>query len=165
MPAKKPIGLHDSAATKESRKSRQDGESALRPSRDLPLNPPRELESTVARRVWRYLMKRYSEMEAEIVTSLDRDLLVDYCILAGQVFELDQLRAISFIARDVDTVIKIDARSERKRAHMQKLRESLYLTPRSRAGVAPEKKVEEPEDALDELLNEFVDHASKGNEK
>jgi hypothetical protein len=165
MPARKPIGLHDSAATKESRKSRQDGESALRPRRDLPLSPPRELESTVARRVWRYLMKRYEEMEAEIVTSLDRDLLVDYCILAGQVDELDQLRSTAYKEKDIDVIVKLDARSERKRAHMQRLRESLYLTPRSRAGVAPEKKVEEPEDALDDLLNEFVDHASKGNER
>jgi len=53
-----------------------------------------------------------------------------------------------------DKVIKIDGRVDRKRALLLQLRQSLYLTPRSRAGVAPaEKPKEEPEDDMTKLLN------------
>lgn len=52
-----------------------------------------------------------------------------------------------------DKVVKVDGRVDRKRALLLQLRQSLYLTPRSRAGVNPEQKpVEEPEDELTMLL-------------
>ena len=53
-----------------------------------------------------------------------------------------------------DKIVKVDARVDRKRALLLQLRQSLYLTPRSRAGVAPaEKAPEEPEDEMTRLLN------------
>jgi len=52
-----------------------------------------------------------------------------------------------------DKIIKVDGRVDRKRALLLQLRQSLYLTPRSRAGVAPaEKPKEEPEDDMTRLL-------------
>jgi phage terminase small subunit len=52
-----------------------------------------------------------------------------------------------------DKIVKIDGRVDRKRALLFQLRQSLYLTPRSRAGVAPqEKPPEEPEDDMTKLL-------------
>jgi phage terminase small subunit len=53
-----------------------------------------------------------------------------------------------------DKIVKIDGRVDRKRSLLLTLRQSLYLTPRSRAGVAPqEKPPEEPEDDMTKLLN------------
>jgi len=52
-----------------------------------------------------------------------------------------------------DKIIKVDGRVDRKRALLLQLRQSLYLTPRSRAGVAPaDKPKEEPEDEMTMLL-------------
>jgi hypothetical protein len=51
-------------------------------------------------------------------------------------------------------IITTDGRVDRKRALIFQLRQSLYLTPRSRAGVAPtEKPKEEPASDLDRLLD------------
>lgn len=52
-----------------------------------------------------------------------------------------------------DKIIKVDGRVDRKRSLLLQLRQSLYLTPRSRAGVAPaEKAAPEPEDEMTRLL-------------
>jgi hypothetical protein len=51
-------------------------------------------------------------------------------------------------------IITTDGRVDRKRALIFQLRQSLYLTPRSRAGVTPaEKPKEEPASDLDRLLD------------
>lgn len=44
-----------------------------------------------------------------------------------------------------DKIIKVDGRVDRKRALLLQLRQSLYLTPRSRAGVTPAEKTVEPD--------------------
>jgi hypothetical protein len=49
-------------------------------------------------------------------------------------------------------VVKVDGRVDRKRALLLQLRQSLYLTPRSRAGVMPKSKSEEK---ADEFGDEF----------
>jgi phage terminase small subunit len=49
----------------------------------------------------------------------------------------------------------MDARLDGKRKLLHTLSQSLYLTPRSRAGVAPEQKEpEHDDDPMDKLLNE-----------
>lgn len=56
-----------------------------------------------------------------------------------------------------DKIIKIDGRVDRKRALLLQLRQSLYLTPRSRAGVSPsEKAKEEPKDDMEKLLESMT---------
>lgn len=58
-----------------------------------------------------------------------------------------------------DKIIKIDGRVDRKRALLLQLRQSLYLTPRSRAGVAPaEKPKEEPKDEMEALLESMKEN-------
>jgi phage terminase small subunit len=65
------------------------------------------------------------------------------------------IRASEAVNWAYDKIIKVDGRVDRKRALLLQLRQSLYLTPRSRAGVAPaEKAPEEPEDEMTRLLNE-----------
>jgi phage terminase small subunit len=199
MPSRKPAGLntrHDTAADK---KRRTEGEDALKPERGLPYNPPARLseipdrltDHEIAKGTWRRLMRLYGELEAEVVTRLDMDLLVDYCILMEQVSEMDEMRrsaktiwaqldaerkrlmqekrvdeAILMAVKASDTfetIVKLDSRADRKRALLLQWRQSLYLTPRARAGVAPKPKdPEEPPDELEKLLDEKLIDDAKG---
>ena len=65
-----------------------------------------------------------------------------------------------------DTVTKLDSRADLKRDLMFKLRQSLYMTPRARAGVAPtSKEPEEPPSELEQLLDDvtgFVNGDERG---
>jgi hypothetical protein len=116
----------------------------------------------------------YLGLAAEIVSTLDLDQLADYCLLIGQVAELDRLRAATLASWErmaqegkaeqagelLDLILKIDARSDRKRSLLNQLRQSLYLTPRSRAGTAPKPKPAEPE--LDDLEKYLLSIESEG---
>lgn len=215
MPARKPSALinrHETAAEKRERAAK---EAALRPVKCLPVDAPTRLAGhPIAEKVWRRMARLYNEIEGEIVTRLDMDLLIDYCILIEQVGELDQMRkaafqawladgvaldratqkamkaqaeaeraarlakeageeipmglfdqvakleeqAIELAAKAVnafEAVVKLDSRVDRKRALVLQLRQSLYLTPRARAGAAPTpKEPEEQPDELERLLDE-----------
>lgn len=55
------------------------------------------------------------------------------------------------------TVLDIDARLDRKRSSLLGYQQQMYLTPRSRAGVIPERAEEEdPLDAMEKLLGDPV---------
>ena len=182
-PARKPSGLktrHDTAADKKAGESR---EESLRPGRDLPVAAPARLKGhEIASAIWRKTLRKYNELEAEVVTGLDMDLLVDYCILMEQVQELDTMRKACYQAWEQiqkiwektlaegneekianmtirlevaqTEVMKFDGRVDRKRALIFQLRQSMYLTPRARAGAAPSKKEKElPPDELEQLLD------------
>jgi hypothetical protein len=194
MPAKKPASLIQKHETAGEKAARAERELLTSPERALPKNAPAALKGhKVAGEVWRRLMRLYNENEGVIVTRMDIDHLVDYCILAEQTLELDAMRksafdifallekqrdqamknheidvAISLASKAMDTsdvIVKLDARSERKRALLKQYRESLYLTPRARAGAAPKKKdkPEEP-DPLEALLNNVNDYVN-GDDK
>lgn len=168
----------------------------MRPANALPKSPPARLKDhPAAAAAWRQLMRTYGELQAEIVTRLDLDLLVDYCLLMEQIAELDQMRDAAFtvwremtelwkqlpkeipfdekldIAMKIQgaeaELLKVDARADQKRKTLHQWRQSLYLTPRSRAGVAPPKKAEEqPLDPMDALLGEVTDFVNgQGNEE
>lgn len=181
MPARKPKSLivrHETAAEKSERESR---ETAMRPSRELPLNAPARLRGhEVAEATWRRLMREFVSLEGEIVTRLDFDLLLDYCILIEQLSELDAMRKAAYakwleitaqatedrLAEAYDAVVKLDSRADRKRALLLQWRQSLYLTPRARAGVAPVKKeIDEPKDELEMLLDDVSDFVNGGSGK
>lgn len=185
MPAKKPASLIVRAETKAMRKKRADGEAALQPREPLRLKPPARLTGhPVASALWRRMIAMYNGLGAEIVTRLDQDMLVDYCLLDEQSGEMDRLRAVAMknyerAQRTLDRkaekgevdlkllikwqdsvnwslgeVVKLDARVDRKRALLHILRQSLYLTPRSRAGVAPpEKPPEEPKSEMAKIID------------
>lgn len=138
----------------------------------------------IAAREWRRLMRLYNSLDADIVSRLDLGMMVDYCTLVEQLDQLDKMRTamlanwedlqtvinemreegvsdVKVFADAVDKagwafekVVKVDQRVDRKRALVLQLRQSLYLTPRSRAGVAPqEKPKEEQKSDLDALLD------------
>lgn len=194
----KPIGL---VKRENDRADRTEAERALRPERALPLQAPARLKGhDIAAETWRRIMRTYSGIEAEVVTRLDMDLLIDYCILAEQVTELDRMRKTAYrlwlelaeahdridgkvqkalqdeekdlaeqlqdemvqiavrVVGAFDAVVKLDSRVDRKRDLLFKLRQSLYLTPRARAGTAPKRKdAEQPKDELEMLLDDVTD--------
>jgi len=186
MPAKKPAGLIERHETAAEAAERAQKENALRPRRLLPGEPPARLDGyLIARATWRRMMRRWSELEAVIVTSLDWDMLIDYCILMEQVVELDKMRRSAYqvwekldealeklsdetpaedqvkmwmkVGGALSDATKLDGRVDRKRALLHQWRQSLYLTPRSRAGTAPTKKEkEEPPDDMEQLLSEVT---------
>ena len=225
MPARKPSALinrHETAAEKRERAVK---EAARRPGKGLPVDEPARLAGhLVAAKAWRRMARLFNEIEGEIVTRLDMDLLIDYCILIEQVGELDQMRKASFqawlaagVASDramtramkaqveaerearlakeagedipmglfdqvtkleeqavelaakavnaFEAVVKLDSRVDRKRALLLQLRQSLYLTPRARAGAAPTpKEPEEEPDELERLLAEANDVIGNGKQ-
>lgn len=168
MPVRKPAGLNGGAATKEMKAKRKTGEASITPAGEMPKSVTRLDGHKVAQAVWRRLMNEYAGLQATIVTRLDVDMLTDYCLMMEQAIELDRARVkIKEVAdgnatkiedrlRAWDLLIKLDARYDRKLELLLKWRQSLYLTPRARAGfVPPNKKEEEPEDELERLLNEI----------
>ena len=225
MPARKPQGLKTRHDTKAEKAERIAQEESMAPVRELPLQAPARLKDhSFAAEVWRRLMRGWSEIEAQVVTRLDMDLLIDYCLLMEQVGELDLMRsttyqmwldlglahgqakkkakesmaavkesinagvnppetgpgsmneaarweeqAIEMACKSLDAfeaVVKLDGRVDRKRALLLQWRQSLYLTPRARAGAAPDRK-EKPEEVVDPLeallnnVNEFVNGEQK----
>lgn len=192
MPARKPSSLitrHETAAEQAERAER---ESAVRPVRTLPVSPPTQIKDRPGAQVaWRYLMRRFGETEGEIVTGFDLHLLINFCVAIEQLAQLNGMRDKAYeawleiakahkrlvdekqtdeavmmaikVVGAFDAVIKLDGRIDRKVDLLHKLAQSLYLTPRSRAGVAPTRKeAETPPDELEQLMDEFVGVAKKG---
>ncbi|MBI5933277.1 MAG: hypothetical protein HY867_06180 [Chloroflexi bacterium] len=118
-----------------------------------------------------------------IITAFDEDLLVKYCLLEEEVLELAKMRKqmrtdweenqkaakkIKPKAETLKTWVQMwdvvngmfqrfqgmDARLDGKRKLLHSIAQSLYITPRSRAGMAiPEAGPEEPKSEMDDLLN------------
>jgi hypothetical protein len=181
MPARKPQGLKARHDTKDEIEQRTAAESAMTPESSLPMSAPSKLDGhEIAAGTWRRLMRIYSELDAHIVTTLDRDLLLNYCLISEQLVELDELRAAAFklwadLMQELKDLPKgnlevklaligklqiamndikgMDARCDQKRRLLLVYEQSLYLTPRSRAGVAPAEKEKPIVDPMDELLD------------
>ena len=174
------------AETKAKKAERAQKEDTLRPKRGLPKDAPAQLRDyPVAQATWRAAMREYNDLEREIVTRLDMAHLIDYCMLEQHLSEIDHLRDISYklcqeLAKEYDKLLadkkadeaiiiaikvvgafdaiaKLDTRAERKRALIKQWRESLYLTPRARAGtVPPAKEKEVPPDDMEQLLDDVM---------
>lgn len=183
MPAKKPHSLHNWHAGRDAAAARAAGEELMQSKRPLPEEPAALASHPAALAVWRRLIREYGAVEGVIVTRLDMDLLLDYCLLLEQLEEIDQLRKVAFdtwaaaakkyenqkkdqnnsdgqarlaikVVDAVEAMAKLDGRADKKRDLILKIRQSLYLTPRARAGVAPQGRAKEPPpDPFEELLN------------
>jgi phage terminase small subunit len=182
MPAAKPVTLHTRHATKPETELRAAQEEALTGGTKLPAMPARLKDHPIAQATWRRLKREYDRVEAVVVTRLDLDLMIDYCMLEEQKAEIDEMRRAAYNSMQVlakelellrkngtieeaakvasrvidatDEVVQLDTRADRKRDLLMKLRQALYLTPKARAGAAPKTKVEEPpEDPFEQLLN------------
>ena len=182
MPAPKPVGLHTRHATKPEIEKRAAQEKALTGDTKLPAMPARLKDHPVAQATWRRIKREYDKVEAVVVTRLDMDQLIEYCMLEEQKVEIDLMRRAAYdsmrvlanqlellrkkgdlegaakvASRVIDAtneVVQLDSRADRKRDLLMKFRQSLYLTPKARAGAAPKTKVEEPPvDPFEQLLN------------
>ncbi|MGA2504214.1 MAG: hypothetical protein ABSG01_09010 [Anaerolineales bacterium] len=73
------------------------------------------------------------------------------------------LLLINSVNGAMDEIIKLDARVDAKRKMILAMRQSLYLTPRARAGAIPnEKPAEKPKSATDLLIDGHA-RTEKGN--
>lgn len=173
MPKAKPMVLNPAARRKSEIEERQAAELSLTPISELPPAPAELKGHRAALAVYKKLTALYSEVIAEVVTAFDLGTLVDLCITVEQIGELEELRT-SLLRRLTktrddekrtaleDRLLSFDARIERKKVFAHRLRESLYLTPRARAGAAPPRKPAEPEaDEMDALLAEAEDVISR----
>lgn len=155
----------------------------MTPKTELTLNPPAALNGhKTAADVWKRLVGLYLETEGTIITAFDADLLVKYCLAEEELLELftlrasikklweqhvkmlsamkpkgDQLKDYFNALAQANALLQrfqgMDARLDGKRKLVFALAQSLYLTPRSRAGVAPpEKEPEEPKSEMENLL-------------
>jgi phage terminase small subunit len=183
MPARKPSTLSTRHSTKADREEREGSEAAMLPKTLLGKSPPSALTGhTHARATWSRLVGLYFETEGTIITAFDSDLLIKYCLAEEELHELTKLRKEIAKLWEVHTKLLsklkpnnenlkdyfgalgaanallqrfqgMDARLDGKRKMLVTIAQSLYLTPRSRAGVAiPEKEPEEPESDMDRLL-------------
>jgi phage terminase small subunit len=181
MPAAKPSSLSNKHSTKDEQQSRADDESAMTPTSVLTDKPPAELTGHKrATAVWKRLIKIYGEVEASIATAFDQDLLVKYCLLEQECLTMQSIRDATLdestaLAKQIKTWklkfdnVKdyialleqknallsryqgLDARLDGKRKLLHSLAQSLYLTPRSRAGVEPKLKENKKPDQLSEF--------------
>ena len=185
MPAAKNSALNKRHETKGDKAAREAAEDALIPRTLLTKKPPSALKGHEhARAVWTRIVGLYFETKGTIITSFDQDVLVKYCIAEEELLELEKLRAEirKLWTAHLKILVKIkpkpdelsnyfgalsqanallqrfqgmDARLDGKRKMIHAMAQSLYLTPRSRAGVVPEEKEpDEPESEMDKLLNE-----------
>jgi len=184
MPARKLATLNTSNDAKANREQRERAEALMTPKTSLAKKPPSALTGRKqAGAVWRRLVGLYFETEGTIVTAFDEDLLIKYCLAEEELGELYKLRGeiLKLWIKHSKKVLTIepdpkqlnnyynalaqanallqrfqgmDARMDGKRKMVFALAQSLYLTPRSRAGVAPpEKPPEEPESEMEKVLN------------
>lgn len=169
MPATKPIELHSQNDRHTTRKAaRAAAEDAMNPGRTLPVNPPAELkEYPIAMQVWRRTVRLFDGLQANILTALDRDLLIEYSLSMQFIDDLRRLRAGAIKAKNFELLLSLDQRLDRKAARIDNLRQQLYLTPRSRAGVVPaDKPTDEPPEALPEggfWLEDLINNKAKDN--
>lgn len=180
MPARKPQALSSRHSTKAEISARTESESAFTPRTELALKPPPALTAHKrGQKTWQRLIKLYEQTEGTIATAFDEDLLIQYCLLDEECYTLETIRDATFDEYiDLKKQIKkkpkademkehfalleqknallaryqgLDARLDGKRKHLHALQQSLYLTPRSRAGVEPKRKDEKPDDPLKEF--------------
>jgi phage terminase small subunit len=162
----------------------------MKPKIRLSSNAPARLRGHKrAAAVWRRLMKVYNTMTAQIVTGLDWILVENFCLGVEELDELATMRKSAYqayieinesfetaqktgdaitalelteaLASAYDAVLKVDARVDRKKQLLHTLGQSLYVTPRARAGVAPSEK-EKSEDAYES--NKLIDGGMSWNE-
>jgi hypothetical protein len=89
MPIRKPTGLITRAETKEDRAKREETDALFRTTVPLPKNVPPELTgSKIAIEAWKRTMKTYRGMKSEIVSGLDYDVLVEYCLTIQELADL-----------------------------------------------------------------------------
>jgi hypothetical protein len=74
----------------------------------------------------------------------------------------DQIKMWMKVGGALSDATKLDARIDRKEALLHQLGQSLYITPRSRAGTTPKTKEKvEPLSEMETLLNEVTNYVNE----
>ncbi len=160
MSAKKPTSLITKHIAKTDRQRRAAAEGAITPRLRLRIRPPARLrDHQVAAELWSQTVGFFAGLDVTLVNRADTGLILDYCVLTEQLQEMDKLRkdalrrynrAVEKLPNAMDTetkakilegmkdiFLKIDSRVDKKRKLLLELRQALFMTPRSRAGVNP----------------------------
>ena len=184
MPARKPSVLIKWNREKNERLAREAADASMLPKTQLSKKPPSALKGNAyASAMWTRLIELYSGVDGTIITAFDEDLLVVFCKVESELSEILSLRDETKKAWEKHTKLLgkinpkpdqlkdyyaalgaasallqrwqgLDARLDGKRKLLYSLAQSLYLTPRSRAGAPPpEKPPEEPESEMGKLLD------------
>lgn len=118
----------------------------------LPRNPPAELEKMPAgKKAWRALLRAHDKLPAKLLSDLDRQFLIDYCVsiqLHQNALDLEHIAYNRFKRGTLDLKDLLKARTEVRMTLRLLLDYSrnLYGNPRSRGGVSPAEK--EPDDPM-----------------
>ena len=184
MPAKKDSSLNKRHSTKVEKQARESAEADMVPITQLTTKPPPALKGhKQAGMIWTRLLTLYDETKGKIITAFDADMLIKYCLAEEELLELFAIRAAVYdtwkihlkwlnnlkpkgdqisdylaALQQANALLQrfqgMDARMDGKRKMIITMAQSLYLTPRSRAGVAPEEKPKQkPKSDMDELLD------------
>lgn len=93
MPPKKPASLVRKNETKNEENQRFSEEKAVTSDNKLPITAPKELRGhTVAREVWRRLVRQDNKLESPLMSGQDRDILIDLCLAIEEKEELAGMR-------------------------------------------------------------------------
>jgi phage terminase small subunit len=174
----KPAGLVTRHLSTAEKSARYDNEAAFTPKNSLPMNPPARLKGhRVASTTYRRLMRVYAGLSTQIITGLDWVLLENFCLAFEELDQLKRMRKFTYdayqeieqafdlarqdgetnlavslaknLVRAYDAVLKVDARMDRNRTLLHQLGQSLYVTPRARAGTAPTPKENDEVDPME----------------
>jgi phage terminase small subunit len=172
---------HDLSEDKAARAAAEGAMTPQTQLRRVP--PPVLKNHKTASETWSRIVALYFEIEGSIVTAFDEDTLVKYCLAEEEMLKLqkmcdgierervrlqnklDGIKGLS--SKNLDVYYGLleqfnalsarfqgmDARLDGKRKLIHALAQSLYLTPRSRAGVAPsEKEPDKPKSETERAL-------------
>lgn len=175
---------HQSAADRDARASAESALTPKTKLPDKPPAALSGRNHTNAANHWIRLIKLYQEIEGTIATAFDENMLIKYCLVLEECDWLysirseiekeyrrsakllstvkpkgeqikDYLNALVQVNALLARLQGFDARLDGKRKLALSLEQSLYLTPRSRAGVAPNEKPNEPKKSgIGKLIDE-----------
>lgn len=149
----KPLILSRPLGTSARRAAKAEAEAGFQ-SGALPRNPPVELAGMAAgRAAWRGLMKAHDALPSPLYNLLDRGALLIYCqaVQACQDARgLAKTIAARFEKGEAELKDLIAARTELRQSArlVSDLSKQLYLTPRSRGGIAPPPRELSPEEVI-----------------
>ncbi len=177
---------HQSAADRDARASAESAMAPKTALTNNPPAALTGKVHTKAAGHWKRIIGLYLEVDGTIATAFDENIIVKYCLVLEEcdwLFDIrtevedeyrkankllskikpkgDQLKdyfgALSQVNALLTRLQGFDARLDGKRKLALTLEQSLYLTPRARAGVAPaEKEDEPPKRGMESVLDEQV---------
>jgi hypothetical protein len=164
----KPVLLSKEYKDHNRQKRKIAGEESFKTDLPLPKNPPVQLDGMMAgQRAWRSLMRAHSKLPAELLSVLDKQFLINYCVAVqlhhdavGLVEEMNQ--RFSDGTGTLDDVLRARVELRMVLRLMLDYSKQLFANPRSRGGTNPPTKELTPEEVverelkdLDKLLGEF----------